>query len=263
MIRIRKWLNTILFLMISPLIFVPPVWAQQTVRLEIRLRDGGGTAVSGEVVTLQRLPEEDAHSQECITNDEGVCTWQVGRGLYQLLFARPLDEVSALELAEGGLRGFGITVGDDPITYHFTLQSNAQIYFDAAPESIIPVPIVPTFEPHHEETESAPAIVLTAAEPVAEIELVPVEGTAISLTIHELNGETAVDSVTNPIWQLLFYIGLGLFIGGTIYAWPKAARRAAKIKRVQSPIPDPSTCSTPLSRSGQVPQSPSKESDHA
>ena len=58
------WLNkhwqTAVFLAVSILLFAPPARAQHTVRLEIRLRDSGGTAVSGEGMTLQRLPEASA-----------------------------------------------------------------------------------------------------------------------------------------------------------------------------------------------------------
>ncbi len=254
------WLNkhwqTAVFLAVSILLFAPSAQAQHTVRLEIRLRDSGGTAVSGEGMTLQRLPEASAAPQLCTTNGNGVCTWQVGRGLYQILFERPLDNVSALELAEGGLRGFGLTVGDTPITYHFTLQSNGKIYYDAAPASIIPMPIVPTLDAHHEAAASTPVIELTAAETPGVIELVPVAETAVSIPTQQAHDETAVSN-SNPIWHLLVYIAIGLIIGGSIYAWPKAARRATRNKQFQSPIPDPSR------RSGQVPQSPSEESNHA
>lgn len=255
----NRWLIALFSISVF-LILVHPAQAQQTVRLEIRLRDSGGTAVSGETVTLQRLPEETSMLPNCTTRANGVCVWHVGRGLYQVFFTQPLDDVSALALAEGGLRGFGITVGDAPITYHFTLQRDDHVYFDAAPEAIIPVPIVPSHDSLHGGAVPTPAITLTPAEqPTSVIELVPVEKTATPTTPlpSEIDGETAVDSTSNPIWHLLGYMGLGLLFGGAVYAWPKAARRRSRIKHIQSPIPNPST------RSGQVPQFPTKESDHA
>ena len=273
MTHISNRLLIVLFFILGFPMLVHPVQAQQAVRLEIRLRDGGGTAVSGEVVTLQRLPEETPILPNCTTGADGVCIWHVERGLYQILFTRPLDEISTLELAESGLRGFGITVGDDAITYHFTLQSNRQIYFDAAPESILPVPIVPTFAAH-EETTPTPVIELTTPEPTAAIELVPVEetapsagsGQAVPMTLPDQVGETAVNDTANPGWQLLVYIAIGLMLGGAIYAWPKAARRGSRIKQIHSPL-------TPSARSGQATHHSSltthhsplsaEESDHA
>ena len=241
-----------LFSISGLLMMAHPAQAQQTVRLEIRLRDSGGTAVSGETVTLQRLPEEMPVLPNCTTGTDGVCIWYVTRGLYQVLFTQPLDDVSALALAEGGLRGFGITVGDEPITYHFTLQRDDHVYFDAAPEAVIPVPIVPSHDSLHGGTAATPAIMLTPAEQsTSVIELVPVEETTAPTTIipAETDGETAVDSTSSPVWHLLVYIGLGLLFGGAVYAWPKSTRRGSRIKQIQSPIPNP--------------QTPSKESDHA
>lgn len=258
MTTISNRLLMALFSILGFLMLAHPAQAQQTVRLEVRLRDSGGTAVSGEAVILQRLPEETPVLPNCTTGTDGVCIWHVRRGLYQALFTQPLDDVSALALAEGGLRGFGITVGDEPITYHFTLQRDDHVYFDAAPEAVMPVPIVPSYDSLHGGTAPTPTITLTPAEqPTSVIELVPVEetapstgsGQAVSTTVPELDKETAINNPSNPIWQILLYIALGLLFGGAICAWPKAARRASRIKQTQSPIPNP--------------QSPSKESDHA
>ncbi|MCP5011173.1 MAG: hypothetical protein GY942_14425 [Aestuariibacter sp.] len=271
-----------LFILIS-LMQIQPAAAQQTVRLEIRLRDSGGTAtsassaqaVTGETVILQRLPEETPILPTCTTGADGICIWYVQRGLYQVLFTQPLDDVSALALAEGGLRGFGITVGDAPITYHFTLQGDDRIYFDAAPNAARPIPIAPTFDALHGGTAPTPSIALTTTASSGVIELVPMDETttpansrpALSITDSELDGETAVDSSDNLIWQILVYIGLGLICGGAIYAWPKAARKGARIKQAHSArTPSAHSARTPSAGSGQVTQHsalPNKESDHA
>ena len=119
------------------------------VDLRIRLRASDGSAVVDEPVVLQRLPDEEDIAPACRTDTEGICTWRVRRGLYQLLFDRPLDAVSALAVAEGGLRGLGVTVGDATITYHFTFHSDGRVYFDAAPEAAVPVPIIPESDELH------------------------------------------------------------------------------------------------------------------
>ena len=116
--------------------------------------------------------------------------------------------------------------------------------------------LCPRWDAHHEEAVSTSVVELSAAETPGVIELVPVAETAVSIPIQEAHEDTAVSN-TNPIWHLLVYIAIGLIIGGSIYAWPKAARRAARNKQFQSPIPNPST------RSGQVPQSLPEESNHA
>ncbi len=161
----------VILFILSSLMQIQPAAVQQTARLEIRLRDSGGTAVIGETIILQRLPEEASVLPTCTTSADGACVWYVERGLYQVLFSQPLDEVSALALAEGGLRGFGITVGDAPITYHFTLQGDDHIYFDAVPEAARPIPIAPTLDALHGGTAPTPSISLTTTASSGVIEL--------------------------------------------------------------------------------------------
>ncbi len=140
---------------------------ETTVPLTIRLRDSDGRPVTGEVVKLSRLPEETAVA--CTTDTQGECAWPAAPGLYQLLFDRPLDDISAAILGESGLRGLGVMVGgapnsaasnDDapngvvpndnkPITYHFTFHSDGRVYFDLAPDAPLPVPKIPTAEESH------------------------------------------------------------------------------------------------------------------
>jgi len=140
---------------------------ETTVPLTIRLRDSDGRAVAGEVVKLSRLPEETAVA--CTTDAEGECAWPAAPGPYQLLFDRPLDDITAAILGESGLRGLGVMVGatpnggasngvtpngaasdgNKPLTYHFTFHSDGRVYFDLAPDAPLPVPKIPTAEESH------------------------------------------------------------------------------------------------------------------
>ena len=130
---------------------------ETTVPLTIRLRDSDGRPVTGEVVKLSRLPEETA--VVCTTDTQGECAWPAAPGLYQLLFDRPLDDITAAILGESGLRGLGVMVGgapngdasngNKPITYHFTFHSDGRVYFDLAPDATQPVPKIPTAEESH------------------------------------------------------------------------------------------------------------------
>lgn len=145
-IRYRKSMRTILRWVVNWLVLalgigMATLRVTAAVQLEIQLRASDGTAVEGEVITLQRLPEGTAVS--CTTDARGLCAWPVTRGLYQVTFSRPLDAVSAAALAEGGLDGLGLTVGDGDIRYAFTFQEDGYVYFDAAPKAAVPQPQIP------------------------------------------------------------------------------------------------------------------------
>lgn len=192
----------------------------EPVALSIHLRVADGSPVAGEPVTLQRLPDEEPILPACTTDAQGTCTWYVGRGLYQVLFERPLDEVSALALAEGGLHGFGLTVGEAPIAYHFTLHNDGHVYFDAAPEAASPAPIIPTLDLLHGGVEPTPSFAET-------LEPEPTDGQVV----EQLPLDSDVvdeDNVTQPPaknnetssrqgWRLVLLVGLGLVIGGGVY----------------------------------------------
>ncbi len=185
------------------------------VDLRIRLRASDGSAVVGEPVVLQRLPEEEDITPACRTDAEGICTWRVRRGLYQLLFDRPLDAVSALAVAEGGLRGLGITVGDAPITYHFTFHRDNRVYFDAAPEAAVPAPIIPESDELH---GGVPATAVPSTVTAAPAVAVPTaESTAIPVT-------TATPAKPSP-WRVLFFMGLGLVVGGGLHLWTRKRKQ--------------------------------------
>ncbi len=187
-----------------------PVSAQtaELVSLTVKLRHSDGTAVVGETIMLERLPEETPISPNCMTDASGGCSWTVERGLYQLLFERPLDDISSLAVAEGGLRGFGITVGDASIAYHFTFHSDGRVYFDAAPEAVVPSPIIPEGELLHGGVEATPSPK-------------PAEGMAITATPSADDAANPDDDNKRPAtgssWRLILFIAGGLSIGGTLH----------------------------------------------
>ncbi|MCB0008468.1 MAG: hypothetical protein KDE04_18510 [Anaerolineales bacterium] len=186
------------------------------VDLRIRLRASDGSAVVDEPVVLQRLPDEEDITPACRTDTEGICTWHVRRGLYQLLFDRPLDAVSALAVAEGGLRGLGITVGDAPITYHFTFHSDDRVYFDAAPEAAVPAPIIP------ESDELHGGVPATTVPPTVTATLGALVPTAESTTIPV----TTATPATPSSWRVLFFMGLGLVVGGGLHLWTRKRKQS-------------------------------------
>lgn len=194
--------------------------AGELVALSIHLRSGDGSPVVGELVTLQRLPDEEPVLPMCTSDAQGTCTWHVRRGLYQVLFERPLDEVSALALAEGGLHGFGLTVGEAPIAYHFTLHNDGHVYFDAAPEAASPAPVIPTLDLLHGGVEPTPSLAET-------LEPEPTDGQVVEQLPLDSDGVDE-DNVTQPPakndetgsgqrWRLVLLVGLGLVIGGGVY----------------------------------------------
>ena len=200
--------------------------ASGTLELRIRLRASDGTAVIGETVILERLPDEEPIAPDCVTNNNGECTWIVGRGLYQVLFTRPLDNISALAVAEGGLRGFGVTVGDSPITYHFTFHGDGRVYFDAAPEAAVPSPVIPVGEILHGgvvPTQVPLALVTESAAPTRIPEATPMP-------------ETAGDQ-TSGGWRLLLFIGSGLGIGGSLHIWSRQRQAAHRHGETDPGIP--------------------------
>ncbi|MBK8989724.1 MAG: carboxypeptidase regulatory-like domain-containing protein [Chloroflexi bacterium] len=180
---------------------------ETTVQLTIRLRDSNGRALAGEVVKLSRLPEETAVA--CTTDAEGRCAWPVTPGLYQFLFTRPLDDISAAILGESGLHGLGVMVGAAPngetpngetpnggapipvpltLTYHFTFHSDDRVYFDMAPDSPLPVPKIPTAEEahghvdDHADEQIPPIVPVTTAVFAAAAPITTTQPTTVSTT---------------------------------------------------------------------------------
>ena len=210
------WLASWVPFFLAMLVGIAEAQSVGDTRLQIRLRHSDGTAVTGETVILQRLPEEEPVFPDCTTDAYGECTWYVGRGLYQVLFERPLDDISALAVAEGGLRGFGITVGDESITYHFTFHSDGRVYFDAAPEAAVPSPIIPVGDVLHGGTAPTPTLTVTRDEPVEETPTPEPTNTP----------DTAVDPPSGNSWRLIVFIGGGLVIGGGLHVWTRRRRQS-------------------------------------
>lgn len=134
-----------------PLIFIllatwQPVSAQ-TQTVTIRLRRLDGTPIPQESVRVIRLPDDTEYT--AVTDLQGLAHFEIGRGIYEVHLSTMLDEVSALAVAEGGLEGFGITVGDADIQYSFVLHSDRRFYFDATPELESASPIIPQLEDLH------------------------------------------------------------------------------------------------------------------
>ena len=182
--------------------------------LRLYLRYSDGTAVTGEPITLERLPQE--LPMPCVTDERGRCTWQVGRGLYQVLFERPLDQISALSLAEGGLRGFGLTVGEFDIAYHFVFYHDGRAYFDAAPDALRPKPVLPQFQSIQGGT--LPDLPDTWAIQYTET----VTTTQAAVTVNGRAEATAAVTQANTFTTgsgstVLLLVGLGLLLGGGLH----------------------------------------------
>lgn len=216
------WIASWLPFFLAMLIGVAEAQTAGDTRLQIRLRTSDGTAVTGETIILEQLPEEEPVSPDCIADANGECTWYVKRGLYQVLFTRPLDDISALAVAEGGLRGFGVTVGDEDLAYHFTFHSDGRVYFDAAPEAAVPSPIIPVGDLLHGGTAPTPTLIVIEDEPVEETP------TPEPISVPD----TAVDVISGNSWRLILFIGGGLVIGGGLHLWTRKKQVTdQKIKR--------------------------------
>lgn len=141
-------MQTFLYLLFS-LWLVPTPLGQTdaSIELTIRLRAMDGAPVVNQPILLERLPDAAALPPACRTNNNGWCTWQATSGLYQVLFpGYPLDAVSALAVAEGGLGGLGVTVGEVSIQYTFVLYADGHIYFDTTPNAAAPSPFIPVLD---------------------------------------------------------------------------------------------------------------------
>lgn len=197
--------------------------AGDTVTLTVRLRAADDKPVAGEPVVLQRLPDEEEGLPACRTDASGRCSWQVPHGLYQLLFDRPLDSVSALALAEGGLRGFGLTVGGEDIAYHFTLQGDGRVYFDAAPEAALPVPIIPTPEPLLGGVAPTATPMPEATDAPGPL---PQEGDPDDDAAPLVTAGTEASADRMP-WRYILYLALGLTAGGGLHLISRRRQRPA------------------------------------
>ena len=135
-----------IFLIFILLATVQPVFAQ-TATVSIRLRELDGRPISQESVRIVKHPEFT--EQTAVTGLDGRADFQLSRGIYEVHLSTMLDDVSALAVAEGGLEGFGITVGDDEIEYSFVFNTDERFYFDATPEQETASPIIPQLDDLH------------------------------------------------------------------------------------------------------------------
>jgi hypothetical protein len=218
-----NWLARWLPFLLTLLVGIAEAQTSNDTRLQIRLRGSDGTAVVGETVILERLPEAAPISPDCKTDINGECIWHVNRGLYQVLFTRPLDDISTLAVAEGGLLGFGITVGEEDIIYHFTFHSDGRVYFDAAPEAVVPSPIIPVGEALHGGTAPTPVLPTIGDEPVGETPTPEATNTS----------DTAARTTPRSSWHFILFIGGGLMVGGSLHLWSRQRRGRGEV----SPAP--------------------------
>lgn len=197
------------------------------VTLTVRLRYSDGRAAAGEVVQLARLPEDTGKGAiSCVTDETGRCAWPVTRGLYQVLFDRPLDLLTAMALADGGLRGLGVTVGEVDITYHFTFHSggpgdprqDSHVFFDLAPEAAVPVPKIPTEAEVHAHAYALPVLdALTETLPVTPTQILSPTAVMTNTAVG-METATAENPSTTPIWLLLAVLA-GAGTGWLAWRW--------------------------------------------
>ncbi len=187
--------------------------AQTAVPVTIVIRTADGAPAIGEEVRLIHHPS--LTTETAVTNTGGQCLFHVPRGLYEVAFTPRLDAVSALAVAEGGLHGFGITVGDMAITYHFTFQADSRVYFDDTPEAATPSPIKPQLADLHfiggagQPTPTPLPLAAIADEAAQTMTPTP--------TVAATPGHTAVtDAGDNRFLQIISLIGITIGLVGFI-----------------------------------------------
>ena len=201
------------FILFIVSIIAPPVFADDVVALEIRVRDAEGNPLAGETIRIALSLSERSGLDQCITDTTGTCHWELGKGIYEVHWDRPMDDLSILTSAENGLNSFGVTVGDEPIAYHFVLHTDSRIYFDAAPNAAIPEPIIPTINTIH--LHAPLEIGVGKVEFSAEIALTPTAEPTKQLSETAQQPESDSDSP----WRILLLIIIGLLVGGCLHLW--------------------------------------------
>ena len=190
--------------------------AQTAVPVTIVIRTADGAPVVDEEVRLIHQPS--LTTETAVTNTGGQCVFRVPRGLYEVAFTPRLDAVSALAVAEGGLHGFGITVGDEAITYHFTFQADGYVYFDDTPAAATPSPIKPRLADLH--------FIGGAGQPTptplppTEIADGAIQAMTPDPTVTATPGYTAVtDAGDNRFLLIISLIGITIGLIGFIVGW--------------------------------------------
>lgn len=214
-------MNRIFLIVLIPLItfhFPQPVHlaAQTTVPVTLVIRYADGAPVVGEEVRLIHHPS--LTTETAVTNTGGQCVFHVPRGLYEVAFTPRLDAVSALAVAEGGLHSFGITVGDEAITYHFTFQADGHVYFDDTPAAATPSPLKPRLEDLH--------FIGGAGQPTptplppTEIADRAIQALTAAPTVTATPDHTAVTAAgDNRFLLIISLIGITIGLVGFIISW--------------------------------------------
>ncbi|MCB8975806.1 MAG: hypothetical protein H6657_00055 [Ardenticatenaceae bacterium] len=211
--RLNGQFTNLLSVLLFMFLPVPVATAQQEqVILTVRLRFADGTPVVAEPIELARLPEPEPVLASCRTDASGQCSWSLTRGLYEIRFAQSLDRLSALALAEGGLAGLGITVGDVSITYHFTFHEDGYVYFDAAPLQSRPVPVIPSGNLLLGGVQPSPTPTSAlSAKPSAPSGIPGPTGAATTGTVNS--------EASPALLSLWPFVGAGALLGIGIYWW--------------------------------------------
>ncbi len=197
-----------LFLQLTSWLLLGQPPGDAPVRLQLRLRESAGAPVVGTVVQIRRMPDGLPALSACQSNAQGLCTWSVSPGLYQVSFDRPLDPVTSAAVAEGGLTGLGLTVGQEDIIYHFVFYTDGHVYFDSAPAATMPVPIIPTWDDLH--GDAFPITTISHSE-------LPAKTPWLTATPYPDDEVASGKKDVHASWQLLSCIGLGVALGSGLY----------------------------------------------
>ncbi|MBX3061062.1 MAG: carboxypeptidase regulatory-like domain-containing protein [Anaerolineae bacterium] len=187
-------------------------WTPTAVPVTLIIRQADGSPAAGETVHLIRHPEMTVYT--AVTDATGRCTLTVPRGLYEVGFQATLDGVSALAVAESGLGGFGLTVGETPVTYHFTLQPDSYVYFDGAPDAAIPVPVIPHLADLHVIGGAGEAT--PTPLPIAPVPKVTTAAASQAPTVATAKPEPETAVTTTLVILLISLIGMAMGVTGAI-----------------------------------------------
>lgn len=209
----------LIVLMFGHINFFQPLLAGAPTAVPVTLviRQADGSPAAGETVQLIRHPEMTVYT--AVTDATGRCTLTVPRGLYEVGFQATLDGVSALAVAESGLGGFGLTVGETPVTYHFTLQPDSHVYFDGAPDAAIPVPVIPNLADLHViggAGEATPPPLPIAPMPIAPMPKITPAAASQAPAVATAKPEPETAVTTTLVILLISLIGMALGVTGAI-----------------------------------------------
>src|SRR5690606_11892867 len=106
----------------------------------------------------------------------------------------------------------GLTVGEQDITYHFTLHTDGRVYFDSAPEAAVPPPVIPAAEDlFHTVTPTATRTVMPT----------PAVETPTTTPQRVAPPHPAGTTTPRPVSRLLLTLSGGLVLGGSLHWWSR------------------------------------------